>query len=168
MWFVAINYGITLLKELNRLAKHFPIIKISSILLLIGLVILHHNFFPSIIIKLPNHQIIKLLICILVIRIPFYCLRRLLSDSNDNDTENSNSLIDDCRYAGFGVRAARKVKAVNGISSFKTIHNFIWTLILLLISGNQLSHHLTLCAIFLCAFFIFKSSRIILKNLKIC
>jgi hypothetical protein len=91
----------------------------------------------------------------------------LLSDNRNNITKNTTGVIGGYlgQRANLGIRSNT---VVNGISSLKTNNKFIWTLILLVISGNWLSHHLAFCTILLCVFFILKSSRIILKNLKIC
>lgn len=177
----ALRHIIGLLKQVLRLSKKYPLIKFLWAALFIGIFIFHRNIFTVQVFKLSPHQIIsipaswllslqlfsiiKLTVFILLVKWLIAFMVWLLKTSKKNKT--TNPLGDDFRGAGFGVRAANTGVVVNGIFSFKTLkNNFVYTLMLLLISGNWISHHIMLCGWLLFAFYSFKSCSIILNFLK--
>jgi hypothetical protein len=172
--FVAIGYFIILLKKLFRLAKKSSFIKYSCIISVTAIIIFHHNFFQFhpftgvAIIKLPNYQILKLIGLLLLIRIPIIVLPGLLS-KNANNKNGADRMSGGYRgwQPNLGLRSPDKI-VVNGIASLKINKAFICAFLLLLFSGNWMSHHLMLGAVLLCSFYLFKMSRIGFKNLKIC
>jgi hypothetical protein len=164
VWFTAISYGIILLREAARLANRFHFIKVIGMIGLTAVLIYNHNFFYTII-KSSNFQIIKLIACLLAIRIPITFMLWLLSNNNNKTTNGiPGSYIG--RQSNLGLRSPNRV-VVNGVASLKINKAFIWALLLMLFCGNWLSHHLMLSAILLSSFYLSKFLIGIFKNLKI-
>jgi hypothetical protein len=166
LWFVAISYGIALWQSLSKLVKRYPLFKAIGVIGLIAVLACHHNFLQAIT-QSPNYQI-KLIVWILVIRIPFDSILWLLS--NNTDTENNANKIS-AGYLGqqpyLGLRSANK-PIVNGIASLKINKAFIWAFLIMLFSGNWMSHHLIFSTVLLSSFYLFKISINRFKILKIC
>jgi hypothetical protein len=166
LWFLAINYSFVLLQEIHSL-KRYKILHASIFICLTIILITHHNFFSPII-KLPNYQIIKFIICIFLIRIPIVFLRWLLIDTLHLKIDNEDT-IKLSRAGWYPIRAMNRSTVTNGIATFNPVKkNLIWALMLLLLCGNWISHHLVLSASMVAAFFLCKITIGIFKNLKSC
>jgi hypothetical protein len=165
LWFVAIRYGFVLLKEIHGLRRYSFLHALIFISLTILLAI-HHNFF-HIIIKSSNYQILKLVCCILFIRVPVVFLRGLLIGTL-HLTVGKEDAVKLSRAGWYPIRAANHRTVTNGISLPKTEGKLIWALMLLLLLGNGISHHIMLSIIIASAFYICKIAIRKLKSLKIC
>jgi hypothetical protein len=174
---LAINYSFVLLKEIHKL-KRYKLLHALCFISLTILLITHHNFFHDIItfknphsyffiFKFSNLQIFKLVICLLVIRIPVVFLRRLLIDTIHLSIDKEDT-VKQSRARWYPIRAANRGTVTNGIATLKPVkRNLIWALMLLLLCGNWISHHPILCLSAVCAFYLYKNSLRILNFLKI-
>jgi hypothetical protein len=164
LWFFAINYSVVLLKEIHAL-RRYPLLHALCFISLTIMLIIHHNFF-HIIIKSSNYQIIKLVSCIFLIRVPVVFLRWFFIGALNLtiDTEDANKQNRGGWYPG---RAPNRRIVSNGISTLKPAKiNFICALMLLALCGNWIGQHLLLCAGIICTFYLYKNSLRILNFLK--
>jgi hypothetical protein len=166
LWFLAINYSVVLLKEIHAL-KRYKLLHALCFISLTILLILHPNFFSPIL-KFSNFQIIKLISCILLLRVPVVVLHWLLIDTLHLSISKEENTYKQSRGGWYPIHAANRVTITNGISAFKpTKEKFIWALMILALCGNWMSQHPLLCAGIVCVFYLYKNSLRILKFLKI-
>jgi hypothetical protein len=165
LWFVAINYGIALWQGPSKLVKRYPLFKTIGVTGLIVVLVYHHNFL-LIIVQSSNYQIIKLIGWLLLIRIPIAFVSWLLSNTNTENNANKINVGYLGQQSNLGLRSVNK-PVVNGMASLKINKAFIWAFLLMLFSGNWMSHHLILSTILICSFYLFKISINSFKNLKI-
>jgi hypothetical protein len=102
-----------------------------------------------------------------LIRIPVIFLRWLLIDTLNLSIDKEDT-VKISRAGWYPIRTANRNVVTNGISSPKTKGKLVWALMLLLLCGNWLSHHLVLGASIVAAFYLYKISISIFKNLKNC
>jgi hypothetical protein len=167
--FLAIRYSITLLKEINSL-RRYPYLLASCFIGLAIILIVHHNFFrlyPGS--AVTNFQLLKLIGCILLMRIPVGFLHWLLIGTLHLTISNTEDAIKLSRAGWYPIRAANRTTVTNGIATLKaTKENVILALMFLLLCGNWMAHHPVLCLSILSAFYLYKNSLRILNFLKIC
>jgi hypothetical protein len=162
--FFAMHYSFVLLKDIHSL-KRYPFLHALCFICVAILLMIHHNFFHDII-KLSNHQIIKFIFFILLIRIPIVLLRWFLIDTLHLKIDKEDT-VKLSRAGWYPIRAANRPTVTNGIATFKPAKkNLLWALMLLLLCGNYISQHLLICAGILIAFYLYKNSLRIIKFLK--
>jgi hypothetical protein len=164
--FLTIKYSIVLLKEIHRL-KRYPFLHASCFIGLTIILIAYHNFFrfyPDS--AETNFQILKLVCCILLMRIPVVFLHWLLIGTFHLTIDKENAVKLN-RAGWYPIRRMNRSTVVNGISSLKvTNNNLVWALMLFLLCGNWISQHSMLGVFFLGALICLKTIQLILKNLK--
>jgi hypothetical protein len=157
-----------LLKDIHSL-RRYPFLHALCFIGLIILLIAHHSFFRFYNNSAEtNFQLLKLVSCILLIRIPVVFLHWLLIGTLHHTIDKKEDAVKLSRAGWYPIRAINKHTVTNGITTLKPVkRNIIWALMLLLLCGNWINHHPILCLSVLCTFLLYKNSLRIFNFFKI-